>query len=313
MTNFIKKLPYTITGDSFEILQRYDSNSRRKISLFSSVILLTSLVWFMTAFLIGYSVLDHSLFNSLLIGLVAFVIIFTVERSIVISSSKSGWILLLRFVMAICVAVLASTFLDLVMFKSDIDNEIKKREIAKCNEILRVSVQNTDGKFQMLNNEMKGGPGSSGKKGYAKISKELKSQTIKSENETSIMKDSLQKTIAALYEPSHPMHSNIMERLGVNTIMYRLKVLEELIEKDSNIRMLFWILFCLGIGIEILPIVIKVTSDATAYDLDLKTQELMFENRRRQVLDNSNHHTRIGLEGREAISMLKSSMTQTML
>ncbi|HMT34712.1 MAG TPA: DUF4407 domain-containing protein [Chitinophagaceae bacterium] len=313
MTNFINTLPYRITGDSYTVVQQYDANSRRKINTFASVILLTAIIWFITAFMISYSILNNSLLMSLVPASISCIIIFIVERSIVNSQSNSSFVAFFRFGMALAVAVLASTFIDLLVFKSDIDKEIKNKEITHLSNLAQNAKVDVTKSYAVLNNEMSGGPGSSGLPGDGKISNELKKQSLQSVASLAVLQDSLTNTINAIYDPAHPMHQQICERMGINSILYRMIILHELIQTNKAIKGLFWVLFLLGLGIELLPLIVKFTTPKSAYDLDQEAQELVFANRRKQVLQKSNYYTVIGHAGRDADSLINEVVTRKLI
>ncbi len=60
MPNIFNTLPYHITGDSPELLKKYDSNSRKKIIQLGWFALMPALLWLITGYLISCVLLGSS-------------------------------------------------------------------------------------------------------------------------------------------------------------------------------------------------------------------------------------------------------------
>ena len=63
MPNLFSKLPYQVTGDSYEELKKYDPNSRKKINILGWFAIIPSFLWFISCFLLCYKNTGDGVWN----------------------------------------------------------------------------------------------------------------------------------------------------------------------------------------------------------------------------------------------------------
>lgn len=296
MYKLISFLPYRITGDSFELLRQYDANSRKKIIQLGWFVMIPTLLWFITGFLISSSLLDQPALTAILTGLACSAFIFIVERSIILAK-KSNWLLILcRITLGLCVALFGSALLDLVIFKGDIGHYAKEKFLNDKKAEADSASAFLEGASNRLNEEMQG-TGGSKKKGYGEISKELKSQQEEARQRLKQIKVEISHFNDVISNSGHPEYQGMVDKLGMKTVAYRAELLHQLIKEDW-FKMTIWVLLIvIGFMMEFMPIVTKLGSRPSAYELDQEAMHSILANRRLKALQKSDYYARLGREG----------------
>lgn len=287
--NLLELLPYWITGDSYRTLKNYDVNSRKKISQLGWFVLLPTMLWFITGYLAQSELLGGSVLLGLTTALICAIFIFIIERSIVMAR-RSHWALVCtRVVLGLLVAGIGSFIIDLVVFKSDIDHYAiqKKQEEFRLHRdsIARLELAWTDS----LHREMTG-KGGSRQRGLGAISQVLKHQVLDLKMVGARL-DFMQATEGkTLFDADGSLQQGTSKRLGLNTMAHRAVLLHELIAKDSFTGVMWLALLALGVLIEVIPIISKLATPKSAFELDVEAYEEMLANRRKTTLQKSNFY-----------------------
>lgn len=295
MLKFLIHLPYRITGDSYELLQRYDADSRKKIMQLGWFVLTPTLLWFITGFLLSSQLLGHSVTASLITGGICCFFIFIVERSIILAKKTHWMLVLFRIILGLCVAFFGSALLDLVIFKGDIDHYARDKHISELQAKADSAIGSVNEASQKLNEEMRG-TGGSRLRGYGMISEELKGQQEEARQRANQKEQDILHAQKVLSDPGHPEYEAMNEKLGMNTIAYRAELLHELLRRDSFKMTIMILLLIIGFLLEFMPILTKLGSKPTAYELDQEAIGLILTNRRTQALQRSNYHAQLGIE-----------------
>ncbi len=144
------------------------------------------------------------------------------------------------------------------------------------------------------------GNGGSKKRGFGMISKELKEQQEEAKLQANKLEKEFKEFSNAISDNTDPRHNIAIEKLGLNTIAFRAGILHDLLKEDCFKKYFWRLILVIGFIMEFMPIITKIGSIKTAYELDQEALELIMENRRRQVVEKSNFYTQIGLAGRMA-------------
>jgi hypothetical protein len=288
-TNKLERLPYWITGDSFDTLQGYDSNSRKKIHQLGWFVLIPTMLWFLTGYLAQTELLGGSPIIGLVTASICASFIFIIERSLVIARRAHWFLVIVRITLGLVVAGLGSFIVDLVIFKSDINvyaiQKYKEKAFLERKKIHTLELAWTDS----LNREMKGSGGSR-QRGYGVISQEMKKQLSDIRAQGSAM-DSIQRLEEEYFsDEGNQHHKAMIEKIGLNTIIHRSSMLHKLIAEDAITRIVWLSLLMLGLLIEVMPVISKLATKKSAYELDLEAQELILANRRQIAIRKSNFY-----------------------
>lgn len=116
------KLASLLIGENPARTALFQPASQRKIQLLASCLLIPVVLWFLNGYLLVSQVLRGSLAAALLTASVAALVIFLIERSVIMAKG-SKTITIFRFLLGIVVALLGSVSLDEVVFQQDIDTQ----------------------------------------------------------------------------------------------------------------------------------------------------------------------------------------------
>jgi hypothetical protein len=125
------KIYSIIIGENPEYTKTFQPTSKRKIALYANCLMVPVILWTINSYLLVSHVLEGNVISSILTALIAGLIIFLIERAIIMSNGSKP-IFWFRILLGFIVASLGSISMDEVIFKHDIDNQVaiyKKTEI----------------------------------------------------------------------------------------------------------------------------------------------------------------------------------------
>jgi hypothetical protein len=297
MDTLFSRLPYVITGDDYATLKKYDVNSRKKISSLGWLVVIPVFTWFITGYLVAANILSTGVYVAFLTGGIAAFIIFIFEHSIVHSKKVKWPLVTFRIIMGICIALFSSMILDLIFFKNDIQHFAESQILVKQEARVDTAHAETIRLMTAYTGEMDGQSGSRNK-GYGPISKEKYNLYKEAEQKELKEELKLKDMKGALANPDSQEYKVLVDQLGMNTILNRLKLLDDL--AVSNKKVLFiWLLFIIiGGCLEFMCILTKLWSDRTAYEEDVEAYEIILAHKREQILQQSIFYTKMGVDGR---------------
>jgi hypothetical protein len=192
--------------------------------------------------------------------------------------------------LALVFSVLGSMVFDVCVFGTDINHRLK--DLAE--QELVANVQSTykimDGKSQDLHKEIHG-QGVTKMKGFDKAAQNLQNQYNDSKTDYEKQKADYEKYKEIIKDPQHPQYNATMTYLGYDSYLKRIHVLHNMINEDSMMFTSFWLLLLAGFFLELLPLIIKLGSNKTAYELDVDAQaDLLMARRLRVLAQNKLYH-----------------------
>ncbi len=299
------------SGADQTILERCPSDINRYTAI-GATVFFTGLLAFISASYALYSVF-HSTLLAILFGAVWGVMIYNLDRFIVLSLRSTGslirdvWIAVPRIVLALLFAVVISTPLELRIFKNEINGELdlmdqeqqKKQEDAtkarftderlslletrsaieseiaalrtKSDELALMALQEADGTGGSMKKNL--GPIYAAKKQEAERAfvelnqKQKASQPLLQNIETGLARnfEEEQKAMAAL------------QNIPMNGLIGQLEALGRLTERSGTIFTAHLFIFLLFVALELAPIMVKLISLRSPYDLVLSGHEHGYE------------------------------------
>lgn len=120
ISNFILRIACFIVGRRFEFLVRNCSmhSVKRTMSYFSGMMIIV-IIWAVVSFTFSKEYMKFSTWASLAVAVVAVFVVISIER-IIISSERSVWATISRFVLGLLMAFIGSLVIDQYLFKDDI-------------------------------------------------------------------------------------------------------------------------------------------------------------------------------------------------
>lgn len=284
MLQFIQQLPYRLTGTQADVLSKYDAHSRNKVSILGTLILIPSIIWFATGFLLTYNIMQIGLSVSLIVGSTLAILVLFIERAIVMSSNVNNWVAFFRFLLAAVLAYLGSMVLDVIVFKHDIDYKLKEQAITTLDVKNQQAFSRMESQKVKLHDEIHG-KGVTRKAGYAKAAASLQKQLDQSTEDYNAQKASYNEMSEILKNQQHPKYQETMRFLGYDSFLKRLHVLHQLIKEDNMMTQVFYLMLCFGFFIEILPLLMKIGMSKSAYELDIEAQCVLLASRRGRIIE----------------------------
>jgi len=293
----------TIIGDDFNLLKDETPQSKKKVKLLAFCIMIPVLFWAINSFLLAYEVLKKDLITSILVMIVCSVIIFIIEKIIVMSNGSKS-IAAFRVCLGIIIALIGSLSLEEVLFKSDIDTQMSENKRVYSTNVLDIK-KNELNQFilkkenelnykdsiwrEAINSAIREADGSGGsmipnrgKITELKLQKadELKRECDKTNSELQNLKLS-DDSILSYYE------QEVKSGYNMNSLLLRIKALFDLVFTD-NFMLFFYVLFTVLIfSMEFVVIIIKMCTKDTNYEKKMKLIEQIGEKRMNMILENN--------------------------
>ncbi len=286
-----------MTGDDYAILKKETPASRRKVIGLALAMSIPVFVWFMSGYMLSEKVLDLGTTKSLLTAASCSLVVFLMEKLIVMS--KGGKALnFLRVSIGLILATLGSLSIDEVVFHDDISRSVERMKVMHA-----VSVTNSaKADFERLNdyhelkqriresreryetaesdviNEANGTHGTM-KSGVGGIT-ELK------DRKASDRKQDLEKLYGALaaLDSSKAAYVETEKQKALATfsekgLLTRIKALADLVKSDGWMKFTYATFTLLMLFIEFLVVVFKSTWPTTNYERRLEMIERIGERR----------------------------------
>ncbi len=124
------------TGNDLHVMQDADTWSRTKIKILSISIMLPLLTWLINGYLITTQVLHGTIPEGIVAALVFGLIVYVIERIIIMSISLGPLLKTVRYVMAITMAVISSLTIKVVLFNKDLmhqyalENPVREKTVS---------------------------------------------------------------------------------------------------------------------------------------------------------------------------------------
>lgn len=129
----LTKIGCFLIGWRADILKECGEASHRTFKRYISAVIILSFIWGTIGFCFADKYINiDSLYGKILISCAFITIIICIERFIILTVGKLGWMAWIRGFLAFLMAVLGSTIFDQIIFKNDIDvkmNEIRTEQI----------------------------------------------------------------------------------------------------------------------------------------------------------------------------------------
>ncbi|MCY7360989.1 MAG: DUF4407 domain-containing protein, partial [Ignavibacteria bacterium] len=249
-----------ITGDEYELIKNETPNSKKKVRLLSISLIIPVLLWAIQSFLLTSQVLKCSFTTSLVAMVICSIIIFVIEKAIVMSNGSIP-IAAFRIILGLIIASIGSLTLDEVIFKNDIDTQISENKTIYVSEALELKKQNLNKEFLKIESDVKakeenwkvaydeavgeydGSRGSGipgiGKRVSLKMQRtdELKSELEKAKTDMNLEKAKTESELLTYKE-------NVSNSYNENSLLLRINALFDLIGKDGWMKLIY-ILFTL--------------------------------------------------------------------
>jgi|LSQX01.1.fsa_nt_gb hypothetical protein len=301
------KLFCNITGDDYQMLVSDTPESRKKVSGLASIVFVPVIIWFAIGFLLANQILGLSLISGLLVATVLGLLIFLIERNIILADG-SNTIKRFRVILGIFIALLGAVFLDEIIFHNDIEIQLQQMgEETVLNQIssldleyapfINAAANETETRFQVWQNAQNeamreaDGSGGSGRKGVDAITRikmetaekyRIEYEKVKAEQE------SLKQHIQEQKENIRQDQINMAEA-GMLT---RIKALFKMVFSDWAMGIIYFLLTGFLFSMEFLVVIMKNSWKKTNYERRLELIEEIGRKRMEMIKNHDASHFR---------------------
>ncbi len=297
------KISCAITGDDYSLVSKDTPKSKKKITALASTIFIPVFMWVANAFLLMYQVMDAGITASIFTAIFFGVLIFLVERNIIMT--KGAFPMIFRVLLGFVIAIIGAISMDEVIFKNDIDQQMmenkftsiesQKQKVDKTYEAEILRVQNKiNSKYKLWTEGLEiarkeaDGTGGSGKRGVHAITK-LKLQEAK-EKEKDYNKS--QKKLDDLKNEIKQEKENTSKRINNNfedsALMNRIKAMFDLISKDFWMLSAYILFTAFLFFLEFIVVITKASWPITNYERKMDMIEQIGKRRMQQFLRDDN-------------------------
>ena len=125
MKNIVLKLSSLLLGETYDDLKRETTKSKQKVMLYGTLLIMIMLLWFINGYLITNQILNYPNKQAIIVGIISAFIVYTIELTIIRMSKVSILSTIIRLLMALIIAFIGSLSIDEIIFKADIENQLK--------------------------------------------------------------------------------------------------------------------------------------------------------------------------------------------
>jgi len=271
-----------ITGDDYQTLKSETIASRKKVAILASLIFIPVIFWFINGFLLVRYVLDGSVQSALLTASIAAVVIFIIERSIVMMIDNT-FLMLIRILLGLIIAVLGSICLDEVIFENDIRQQLIKNKESDIQHVvgenMSMNAAQTERLQKIVDEKHKtwkdalaaagreaDGTGGSGIRGVSSIAKLKIEQAKILENDYNLARVSLDEHNEQLENQTQKLRNEIEASFANQALLQNIKALFQVINSDIWMLVIFCFFTGLMILMESMVVLIKLLSRKTNYE-----------------------------------------------
>lgn len=289
------KLSSYLTGEDYRLLSEDTPASRKKVMALASALFVPVILWFISTFLLCRNVMECTVGNSLLSAGIAAIMIFLLERNIIMA--KNNWVIaFFRIFLGFLIATLGSLSIDEVMFKSDIDQQMAFiKEEMKTNSEKEIGVNYQPqidqlvsvvdvkhGLWQEAQREAsmeadgRGGSGIRGVNGITRIKMEIADERKADYLQEKQRIDHLQADKAVEIQKSKDQFDASFNN---KALLFRIKAMFDLVFSDKFMGLIYMITTLIFFFMEFLVIILKLTWSKTNYEAKVEMIEKIGQKR----------------------------------
>lgn len=285
------KTACTLTGDNYQLVANDTPASKKKITAMALAMMVPVLIWVFNGFMLSWQVLETGLGWAVLTGVACGIIVFFVEKLIVMANGNR-YLTIFRICIGVIVAALGSIAIDEVVFKKDIDTSVVKLKgnaVQQARDEAATDFETEHG-YTQLNADIAiaktmhesaekavideaNGTYGTGRRGAGKI-------TALKEKKATERKAQLDKLLAAKTKLEEEKQQAIeaagekrRESYSENALLIRIKALFSLVKQDGYMLITYLLFTLLLFFFEFLVVVLKLTWKETNYEKKLEMIE----------------------------------------
>lgn len=299
-TNKTLRICAGLLGEDYQLLRTNTPQSRKKVYLLSTALVIPVLLWSFLGYMITSEVLNHHWMAGVLTAAGCGLIIFSLERIIIMANGHLGMISL-RIIIAFVVALLGAVFLDLIIFSNDIRQEMNlilkemktkyhkelsaQLELDMVDQSNRVIQSRSDWNNAIAEMTREAdGTGGSRQRGVSAVTG-LKKAVADLKEGVYVNEEHKLNHLRAEIQNLKPLaDSATLASFNPNSLLLQCEALGRLYDKSSHVKKIYWLVTLLTFFLEFMVVIAKYSSPMTAYDRLLATQEEIARQRQTYLL-----------------------------
>jgi len=259
----INKWLISLIGEDIAVVEQQSPISKKKLLSQAALLLIAPFIWFAMGFCISRNYFDSGLILAIFSGLICGLVVFVVERSILMSQ-ENRVLTIFRVLLAVIMSFLGGELINLELFRDDI-------QIAKTTELLDSSTMQIE-KYENIymqkqydfEQEMNGS-GSDKGVGYGTIAKKKEIIMNEAKNQWIAIRDKTENLENQLKT------NQIIHKKG---LLYDSKLLLNMVFSDIYVMILFLFWCFVILFLEMIVVLNKIFSPKSSYEI----KQLAFEN-----------------------------------
>ena len=300
------KFACKVTGDDYQMLKTETPSSRKKVIVQALSVFIPTILWFINGLLLAYAVLEKSILVALLVGLIASLIIFLIEKLVVMSNGSRA-LTIFRGILAFLVAILGSVFMDEVIFVKDINQQLsvnknmlleQKQQEVRIKYAGELSGQEkvVSQKYDIWHTTQEqaqseaDGTGGSGVKGVDAITRLKLDNAAINQSDYLVAKSDLDSLKGKVQREQNLAKLQIEASFENNALLNRIKAMFDLALSDPYMCIFYIVVTLILFVLEFLVIIFKITMKKTNYEYKLELIEDIGRKRMEQVRQNDIIH-----------------------
>jgi len=283
-----------ITGEDYEMLRKETPKSKKKVNALATTVMIPVMMWFVNGYLLMYHILESSRLISLITALFCAILIFLVERNIVMSKGKLAFIM--RILLGAVIAFLGSISLDEVVFKKDIDQQMAQNKLtaiytekdninSQYESQRNLLMDDINKKYEVWNNALESakkeadGTGGSGQSGVHGITR-LKLQ-IAQNKEADYLKqqENLKQLDVKIEDEKEKAVKKVEANFANNALLQRIKAMFALIKSDGWMQFIYILFTAFLFFLEFIVVITKISWSETNYERKVELIEQIGQKR----------------------------------
>ncbi|TAD85868.1 MAG: DUF4407 domain-containing protein [Bacteroidetes bacterium] len=302
--------------------------SRTKLKAFALAALIPTVAWALCTFLLMQQVLDAHWAMALAGAALAGFVVFTIER-LVLMSNKNWIIGIFRAALAITVAFIGAQLFDLVLFKTDIDQQmpaLRHQQATKAQRqaqqqyaerhglaALAIEIDKQDSLYNERQNQAVGeasGLRGTGIKGAASATAYKDAVALRAKAATDQLKATMGQHQTAMATEQKNAYDTAYKAFNDKSLLFRMAAMHTLLAENTNMRGMYRAVTIFLFLIEFLVLIFKLCWPKTAYELETETLDEMHRQRTMRMAGTERHMHNQPHHNHPAASLPSKRLTQ---
>lgn len=271
-----------ITENEYDSLRKETPRSKKKVVMLANLILIPVILWTVNSYVIAYEVMHSSINVSLLAAILCGLIVFILERTIVIS--EGNWkITAFRILLGILIALTGSLGWDHMLFNNDIHQQLTVNRLSIIDDAIikiddkyayAISQENKNvnekyHQWQISLNDAKkeaDGTAGSGHKGVGQIASMKMNIAVKNEKDYINASNKLNQLNTKVEKEKEEVRARLENSFKDGSFLLGMEAMFDLISGNRTALVVYIIITSLIFSLEMLVIIFKITSKKTNHE-----------------------------------------------